>query len=259
MPDGTRAPASRIEWLSEVDSTNAEAMRRSAQGERGPVWIAAERQTAGRGRSGRAWDQAHGNLAASLLFPPEAPVQVLHQLSLLAGVAVHDAVTEVGGLPLPALRLKWPNDILLAGAKAGGILVETTTAGGQTIAIVGVGVNVARAPRIEGRAVTCLADHAARAVTVDGLLGALDRALTHWLGSWQAGRGFEAVRQAWLQRGAAAGERMAVNGSGSRVEGAFRGLDVDGALLLGLADGTVKRMTFGDVSLIGDPAKGQAT
>ncbi|MEQ1652716.1 MAG: biotin--[acetyl-CoA-carboxylase] ligase, partial [Hyphomicrobium sp.] len=78
--------------LSEVDSTNNEAMRRAAQGERGPIWILAGLQTAGRGRSGRSWTSTRGNLALSLLFEPGCEPRDLPQLSLLVGVAVHEAV-----------------------------------------------------------------------------------------------------------------------------------------------------------------------
>src|SRR5262245_60658958 len=107
-----------------LDSTNAEALRRALAGEMGPLWIVAERQTGGRGRSGRSWLSEPGNLHASLLtvLPVSAPEAA--QLSLVAGVAAVDAIRVAMSLPKDdALRLKWPNDVLITRAKAGGILV----------------------------------------------------------------------------------------------------------------------------------------
>nr|MCH9765393.1 biotin--[acetyl-CoA-carboxylase] ligase [Alphaproteobacteria bacterium] len=119
----------------QLESTNAEALRLAGEGERGPVWIHADMQTAGRGRNGRRWHSDAGNLAASLLFAPDAPVRSLHQLSLVAGVAVLEAVVQVGqGAGTANLKLKWPNDLLFGRAKAGGILIESTQLAGATVA-----------------------------------------------------------------------------------------------------------------------------
>lgn len=232
--------------LEEVDSTNAEALRRAAAGERGPLWIAAARQTAGRGRSGRTWAQADGNLAASFLFVPDGQIGHLHQLSLLAGVAVHDAITAAGGA-VAGLRLKWPNDILIDRAKTGGILVETTNWDGATVAVIGIGLNIATAPAVDGRAVARLGDHAAE-LTSDAMLPALDVAMRRWLADWQGGQNFASVREAWLARCDAAGETLTVNAGAERVDGRFDGIDGSGALLLRLADGRLRRLTYGDVS-----------
>jgi len=245
--------------LDEVDSTNAECLRRAQNGERGPLWIVACRQTAGRGRSGRSWSQAAGNLAASLLFVPDGPLEVLHQLALLSGVAVHEAIERAAGGAVPALRLKWPNDILVGHAKAGGILVESTTWRGATVAVAGIGLNIAQAPAIRGRAVARLGDHA-DGLTSEGMLAALDASMQRWLGVWQGGTGFGQIRNAWLARAGSSGEHLAVNAGADRIEGIFHGIDDGGALLLRLADGSLRRLTYGDVSLAGaagTPVKGQ--
>ena len=86
-----------------------------AQGERGPLWITAQRQTAGRGRRGRAWVSEPGNLYASLLLTDPAPPEHWPELSFVAALAVHDAVAEVAPALEPRLAIKWPNDLLLAG------------------------------------------------------------------------------------------------------------------------------------------------
>lgn len=253
-----RAFPSLIVKLDEVDSTNAECLRRATAGERGPLWIAAERQSAGRGRSGRTWTQTGGNLAASLLFTPDCQLSALHQLSLLTGVAVHDAIDTACAGTIPGLRLKWPNDILIGHAKAGGILVETTTWAGTTVAVAGIGVNIAHAPTIDGRGVARLGEHAAD-VTGDHLLAALDTSMHRWLGIWQRGAGFADIRAAWLARTGPAGEPLAVNAGAERIEGMFNGIDDGGALLLRDASGKLRRLTYGDVCLAGaagSPAKG---
>jgi BirA family biotin operon repressor/biotin-[acetyl-CoA-carboxylase] ligase len=248
-----RAFPSLIVNLDEVDSTNAECMRRASAGERGPLWISADRQTTGRGRSGRAWTQAGGNLATSLLFTPDCPIGNLHQLSLLTGVAAHEAIGTVTGDAIAGLRLKWPNDILIGHAKAGGILVETTTWAGSTVAIAGIGINIAEAPAIDGRAVARLADHKSD-LTPEIMVAALDAAVHRWLGIWQGGIGFGEVRAAWLARTGPIGEPLAVNAGAERIEGTFHGIDDGGALLLRDAAGRRRRLTYGDVCLAGAAA-----
>ena len=115
MSDSAGEPSapSRLVHLPETDSTNAEAMRRALAGEAPPLWVLADRQTAGRGRAGRAWASQPGNLFASLLVSTSCPPALAGQLSLVAGVAAIDAIRRAAGQAPPAgLRLKWPNDIL---------------------------------------------------------------------------------------------------------------------------------------------------
>jgi BirA family transcriptional regulator, biotin operon repressor / biotin---[acetyl-CoA-carboxylase] ligase len=112
-----------IEAYDEIDSTNAEARRRAEAGEGGPVWITAGRQTAGRGRRGRAWSSEAGNLAATLLTTTDVPPAEAAQLSFVAALAACDLAETCLGAG--SARLKWPNDILVFGKKAAGILVES--------------------------------------------------------------------------------------------------------------------------------------
>src|SRR5579862_4970989 len=100
-----------IRWFDELDSTNAEARRLAEAGESGPLWIAARRQTQGRGRRGRAWETAQGNLAATLLVSPDAPLAEAAQLSFVAAFAVRDMA--LGYVASERLKYKWPNDLLL--------------------------------------------------------------------------------------------------------------------------------------------------
>src|SRR5690349_9275296 len=134
-----------IEALDEIDSTNAEARRRAEAGDSGPVWITAERQTAGRGRRGRSWETGKGNLAATLLCVTQKPPVEAAQVSFVAALAVADLAAAF--VPAALVSLKWPNDPMIAGRKASGILVESGPhpGGGLWLAI-GIGVNLATPP-----------------------------------------------------------------------------------------------------------------
>jgi len=237
----------RVERLAAVDSTNAEALRRAQSGERGPLWILADVQTAGRGRSGRDWSSDRGNLHASLLVTLALPQPLAYQLALVAGVAVFDALSAAT-YPAPAgLRLKWPNDILIEDAKAGGILIESSSIGGRLAAVIGIGLNIVVSPSLPDRPATHLAAHGA-SPEPGVLLAAIATSLETWLQAWDEGRGFATVRQAWLNRALPIGERLSINTGAERVLGTFSGLDPEGALLLDV-DGDVRRFTFGDVAL----------
>lgn len=235
----------------ELDSTNSEAMRRVATGERGPLWILARRQTAGRGRSGRDWSSPRGNFAASLIFEPGCAAAIMPQLSLVAGVAVHRALEAVWpeGVANRRLRLKWPNDILADGAKLAGILVESTSFGTGLVAVIGVGINIADRPEVLNRDITCLADHAKSLPAIEGFQSILAAHLSDCLMIWQSGAGFGELRREWLDRAGSIGDPISVNIGSGPVTGTFAGLDTDGALLLCDANGRQLRFTFGDVTL----------
>jgi BirA family biotin operon repressor/biotin-[acetyl-CoA-carboxylase] ligase len=249
LPDGYR-----LVHLQDVDSTNAEALRRALAGEQGPLWILADRQASGRGRDGRIWASLPGNLHASLLIGLDCRLQAAAQLSLVTGVAAVDAVHAAAGRPIPGLRLKWPNDILIGTAKVGGILIESTSPGRQgaggsrLVAVIGVGVNLAAAPQDAARPATSLQAHGLTLSPHDALCFLAD-ALHSWIGIWEGGAGFARVRAAWLDRAGAKGEAVTVHGPDGQVDGRFAGLDDDGALLVTGRDGRVLKVRFGDVTL----------
>lgn len=228
-------------------------MRLAVAGEQGPLVIRADVQTDGRGRSGRDWSTEAGNHAATFLFAPGCDAAVLPHLSLVAGVAAIDAVRRVlafaGAGSAPAVRLKWPNDLLIGPAKLGGILVESTIVGDDLIAMIGIGINIAHAPLIAGRDVTCLIDHTAPPPSPQDLCLALATSLDGWLETWSRGPGFPAIRAAWIERAGPAGELISVNSGDGPVSGRFAGLDIDGALLLLGEDGHRRRFTWGDVTI----------
>jgi BirA family biotin operon repressor/biotin-[acetyl-CoA-carboxylase] ligase len=201
--------------------------------------MVAERQTQGRGRHGRDWFSPEGNLYASLLLRPGLPVARLSELGFIVALAAADAVDAVlaGG----RARLKWPNDVLVDGAKVAGILVEVVE---DYVAVIGIGLNISRVPEAAPYPVTCLRDAGATTspgVVLTHLFAALELHLAHW-----SEHGFTRVRDAWLARGPAPGEVVRVR-IGTRIDaGRFAGLDADGALLLA-ADGALRRVVAGDV------------
>jgi BirA family biotin operon repressor/biotin-[acetyl-CoA-carboxylase] ligase len=168
-------------------------------------------------------------------------------------VAAVESLTGLAGASLGnrRLRLKWPNDILLDGAKLGGILIESTTLGLRQVGVVGIGINLASAPAGLGRAATHMATLGAT-LAPDAVLRALAGTMQDWLAVWQEGQGFEAVRRAWLERTGPSGEPISVNTGTGSISGTFLGLDETGALVLRDAEGSELRFTFGDVSLIGE-------
>ena len=249
---------SAVLHLPEVDSTNAEAMRRALSGAPTPLWIRADRQTRGRGRSGRPWQSDHaGNLYASLLLELSCGPEVAAQLSLVTGIAVIDAIRSVGrslSSDGPSsdnivceLQLKWPNDILFGAAKAGGILVESTRCRGALMVVIGIGLNLIGSPADTGRSVTSLNMHKIQA-DPELMLRHVRQHMDRWLGIWQEGVGFGCCRQAWTGRATPVGTDLLINAGAGPVSGTFQGLDHDGALMLQTGSGR-QRFSFGDVTL----------
>jgi BirA family biotin operon repressor/biotin-[acetyl-CoA-carboxylase] ligase len=237
-----------IAVLDVVDSTNRVALARAQAGETGPLWITAVRQTAGRGRSGRAWSSEPGNLYATLMTRLNCHPTAVPGLSLLAGVAVHDAIVAAAGRPVPGLRLKWPNDVLIGPAKCAGILAESLMGRDAVTVAIGIGINLAWHPADLGREATHLAAHGV-SVEPGAVLDALAETMEHWLVQWNNGTAFSDVRAAWLQRAGAGGEACTVNTGSERISGSFAGLDDAGSLLVADSAGTIRTVTFGDVTL----------
>ncbi|MCU0731322.1 MAG: biotin--[acetyl-CoA-carboxylase] ligase [Hyphomonas sp.] len=239
--------------LAEAGSTNSEAMRLAGEGAASGTWVIADLQTAGRGRSGRAWLSPAGNFHASLVLRDVFPLEKAAQLALVSGVAVHAAVSAAAGSALDGqLALKWPNDILLGRSKLGGILVESSVMRRDqgALAVIGVGLNLAHHPDLEERPATDLSAHGASIAPLN-FLPLLDRTMQEWISNWASGEGFAAVRDAWLARSLPLGAGLMVHSGQGTVRGVFAGLDPDGALLLTLPSGALQTVTFGDVALSG--------
>src|SRR5215470_13821568 len=235
-----------------LGSTNAEALRLARSGERGPLWVVARRQTAGRGRRGRAWISDPGNLYASLLLSAPGPAEHWPQLSFVAALAIHDAVVQVAAALAPQLAIKWPNDLLLAGEKFAGILIEAENGGGEGAVVVGIGINCASHPDDVDHPATDLAA-AGAPCSPDALLGALSVKLLERLAQWNGGTGFAAIRADWLARAAGLGEEVRVRLSDREIAGRFDTVDRTGALVLRLPDGSATTVAAGDVFVLPSP------
>ncbi|MET0272479.1 MAG: biotin--[acetyl-CoA-carboxylase] ligase [Phenylobacterium sp.] len=235
-----------IEAYDEIDSTNAEARRRAEAGEGGPLWITAAVQTAGRGRRGRAWSTNRGNLAATLLITTDVAPAEAAQLSFVAALAAAELADACLGSG--AARLKWPNDVLVFGRKAVGILVESGgRPDGRLWLAVGIGVNLAHAPTDTQPPATAFADHMGSPPPQP--LEALDilaTAFERWRRLW-ATQGFAPVARGWTERAHGLGERCEARLPNRTLSGVAEGLDLDGALRLRLDDGALERITAGDV------------
>lgn len=232
----------RIRIVEQTGSTNADLLADVSADE--GDWLVALSQSAGKGRQGRQWQSLDGNFAGSTLIrfrdtdPPPA------SLALAAGLALIEAVDAVA--PGRATQLKWPNDLMLDGAKLGGILLERT--GDRVIA--GFGVNLAAAPPIEGRATISLGGSVTPQAFAPLLAASLARMLTAWRSAEPA-----AFADAWALRAHPVGTPIAVHSApGERLGGTFDGLAPDGALRLRLDDGRVERIHAGDVTLANPPS-----
>jgi len=238
--------------LEAVDSTNEEAKRRAEAGEAEGLAVTALRQTAGRGRRGRAWDSPEGNLFVSMLLRPSRPPMEAATLSFLACVAMADAVAQLAPHLAPKLACKWPNDLLLDGAKICGILLESrnkpannAAGGGIDYLVIGIGVNLVYHPADTPYPATDLAAQGVE-VSRQDFLAALLQSLGTWYERWNQ-HGFAPVREAWLKRAQGIGRPVIVRLQDKELHGCFVALDDSGALLLETADGGIKTITAGDV------------
>jgi BirA family biotin operon repressor/biotin-[acetyl-CoA-carboxylase] ligase len=237
----------RLSWHETLDSTSEEAKRRAEAGERGPLWIVAERQSEGRGRHGRIWESLPGNLTATLLVTLSMPAEEAARLSFVSALAVADLLDAY----LPGLaHFKWPNDILIRRRKIAGILLETSGArradAPPAWLSIGIGVNLAAHPSKADFPATSLAAEGVPvpdlSSAVEALAGALDRRLQ----SFQE-EGFPRLRALWLARAAGFGEPIRVRHGTETMRGRFGGIDEGGALILEEGRGKKRILHTGDV------------
>ena len=242
--EATGLAGARHKHYETLGSTNAEALALARAGERGPLWITAATQTAGRGRRGRTWVSKPGNLYATLLLTEPSPPALAAQLSFVAALALHDAVARCAPQLGPALKVKWPNDLLLGLKKLAGILIEGENAPALTV-VIGIGVNCAHHPDDTAFPATDLAA-AGALVSPEQMIVALAEAMQRRLTQWARGEGFAAIRADWLKRAAGLGEEVHVRLPEREFSGLFQGLDDNGRLLVQQA-GVVTPVTAGEV------------
>lgn len=235
----TEAAGYRLLSLKATDSTNDDALKAAREGDPGQLWVVADEQRAGRGRHGRQWSSPPGNLYASLLLIDPCDLGMAPQLGFVAGLALHEAVETVTGMRAPRLALKWPNDLLLDGAKVSGLLLEghRLPAHGGLAIVIGFGVNVAHAPTGTPYPAKALQE-VQPSITRDDVFFALSTSFARTFAAWRnaarmkAADPFEPVRRLWLERAAGMGQDVTLRLPSGEKSGIFDGLDRFGRLRL---------------------------
>src|SRR6516225_3193468 len=243
----------RLAAFDQIGSTNAEAMTRAREGERGPMWFVTTEQTAGRGRRNRPWIAPRGNLASSILEVMDTTPLVAATLGFAAGLAAQAALRKVStaalqaGSERPDFLLKWPNDVLAQGKKIVGINLEAEMVAGDRLAVVvGIGTNVVGAPEGTPTPAVSLAALGVQ-ISAEELFMALSDAWVEFRGIWDNGRGFAEIRRLWLERAAGLGEKVAIHIGSTTLEGIFDTIDDSGCLIVRTADGRRVPVAAGDV------------
>ena len=242
---GTVSLGRKVLVCQRVDSTNSLARALAEQGEAEGTLVIAEEQTAGRGRLGRTWQAPAGTcLLFSVILRPNLEPERLHQLTMIGALALREAL--LGSTALRA-EIKWPNDVLLSGRKAAGILTEARLIGTKVgLAILGIGLNVNLIPGDldPGLAATSLAFELGHPVPRVPLLQTILRCLEQRYQQLQAGHSAAAE---WAAALVTLGQRIQVVCADRSYQGLAEAVDDSGALLLRLDDGQVFRVSAGDV------------
>jgi len=247
-----------VHYLDTTDSTNTVARQHAATGAAEGTVVIADAQAKGRGRLGRTWvSPPLRNLYMSVVLHPPIEPAAAPQIGLVAGVAVAAAVAEWA----PAAVLKWPNDVLLAGRKVAGILMEMEANVDRIrFVILGIGVNLNTGPEefpedLRDKAVSLMTVCGApvdRGTFAARLLAHLEDCYARFVRD-----GFAAIRPLWEARSCLHGAEVRIDTGGGRVDGIVAGMADDGCLVVRTAPGEDVRVVAGDVSVVGGYAAGR--
>lgn len=217
---------------------------RALEGAEEGFWLRAVKQSGGVGRLGRKWESPEGNLYCSTLVRCRRDDPSPSSLSFVAALAVHKAISA--HLTHDDIWLKWPNDILVSELKICGILLERA---GDAV-VVGIGVNVAVAPRLDGRSVTSLHKEGSDPeLSPEAVLDSLAEYFADTLTEWRQ-TGLASILDAWQKRAHPLGTKLSTSdANGQPLEGEYAGLSADGALRLRKRDGTLIAIHAGDVDV----------
>jgi len=245
--------------LDAVDSTNLEAKRLAEQGDFGPLWIRADRQSAGRGRRGREWTSDTGNLFCSGLYTFEGTTRQSAQMSFVTALALADTLEHYVAKDL--ISLKWPNDVLLAGRKTAGILLESGQTHHKKWMVIGIGINLTHHPENTEFPATHVLEHIPPAdlesaepvmTGAQAVLAILAQRFDHWRHVLTT-KGFEPIGEAWTVRAHNIPGPVTVRLPNESFTAQALGLDSNGALRVKLSNGTIRDVHAGDVFF--DPNK----
>ena len=235
-----------LHHLPQVDSTNEEARRMALENSLMPTWIIADVQTAGRGRRGRAWDSPSGNLMTTLYLPHAPEPKQAGQLAFVAGLALETTVRHFIGEGA-SVSLKWPNDVLIDGKKASGILLESTQQDPQRRWLaIGLGLNLATHPQDTPYPATNISAITGKSVSNLQALEVLAAAFEGLYQQWKMG-GFAPVLQAWRGVAHGIGRPLVARLENQTIEGIFQDIDETGALQLQDPAGGMHVIDAGDV------------
>ena len=240
----------KILRFESLPSTNLEAARRATEGAREGLCVVAEEQTSGRGRLGRQWLSPKGaGLYFSLVLRPTLPQSSWPPLTLMAAVAVHDALVESCGL---LTDIKWPNDIVAGEKKLCGILAETIDTADGSAVVMGIGINLTEhsfPPEMQGVA-TSIQGISGRPVDYELVLQTLVQNLSRWYGKFQTNRANNLAEE-WCARSSyCKGKRIRVADDNGTFEGITKGLESDGGLVVELDNGDQKVIRAADISSV---------
>lgn len=228
-------------------STNTVAMEHARDGAPGNLWVVTAHQRSGRGRRGRVWQAPRGNLAASLLVELECDPGVMATVGFVAGLALHEAARVCAPHLASGLRLKWPNDLLLNGAKTSGMLLESEVVGrGRRCVVIGIGVNIVASPEGAPYPVASLGEAGAH-VDAASFFEVLSATWLEYFAFWDNGNGMDRIRQEWLSRAHGVGGPVSIQFGDDIINGIFETIDATGQLVVRTSAGEARTITAGDV------------
>ncbi len=242
-----------LKWLQrynllvfeEIDSTNNEAKRLIKAGALDRLVIWTKNQTDGRGRHGKQWESLDGNLYISILSPIQCELYKAAELSFVLGLAVSDVIEYLAEKSKikPQISLKWPNDIMLNGAKIGGILLESLPEEDDRWVIIGLGLNIEEAPKSSvGSSLKSIGIRVSAGQVLDLVMNRFD----YYHNMWSI-YGFTKIRQIWLKGAYKLGEVVTISDVTNRVSGVFETIEKDGSIRIKLASGEKYSMSTGEI------------
>ena len=246
----------KLDWLKkynlitfeEIDSTNSEALRIASSGVVGDFIILARIQTGGRGTKGRYWTSIAGNLHASILLESEFAPKKNSQLSFIIANAVYEAVNHLAkerNIKLN-MKLKWPNDVLIDGQKLAGILLESISIKGKNYVVIGFGINILQAPKIDRKTIS-LNEIGIKIESPNKFLNILMSKFEKLYQQWKLENNFARTRKDWMRRAYKLNKVITIDDSAWRISGIFKDIDLDGAMRLQLASGQYCNIVAGEL------------